>query len=235
MRLKCLSVVSETFTKDGKTDVSVSGTDPAGPDGAAGSGPAKVTYSATADATKGGATIASTDTAGSSASRLLSTEGITTFSFFSTDTARNAELPNLRIVRLDKTKPVTTCPVTDGKWHAGNQTFTCTATDAMSGLANPSGDARFTVSTSVADGVETATASTDSRQVPDVAGNVAVAGPVVNNKIDRKDPTSILTLPATNTGASIGPSTVPTYLLGQTAKVAYSCADGGSGVSSCLG
>jgi hypothetical protein len=51
------------------TTVGFTATDPAGSDGAAGSGPAKVTYSATADATKGGATIASTDTAGSSASR----------------------------------------------------------------------------------------------------------------------------------------------------------------------
>ena len=71
------------------TNVSFSGTDPNGPDGRAGSGIAKMTYSATKDTVKGGAVIASTDVTGASASTLLTTEGLTTFHYHATDVAEN--------------------------------------------------------------------------------------------------------------------------------------------------
>ena len=57
-------------------------------------------------------------------------------------------------------------------------------------------DASFVLTTSVANGVETANASTDSRVVCDVAGNCATAGPIAGNKIDRKAPVITLVTPA---------------------------------------
>ena len=118
------------------TTITFSGSDPKGPDGNAGSGPATVVYSATADALKGGKALATTRTAGSSASYLLNTEGITTFTFHTEDVAGNVEADSPRIVRLDKTQPVGTCPTASTDWFATNQTFTCTASDPLSGLAD---------------------------------------------------------------------------------------------------
>jgi hypothetical protein len=107
----------------------------------------------------------------------------------------------------------------------------------MSGLLDPSGDAHFNLVTNLPAGQESATVATDSRVVPDIAGNQATAGPIVNNKIDRKPPVISLAITATNPNAPIGPSPVPVYLLNQAATVTFSCADGGSGVASggCVG
>jgi hypothetical protein len=69
-----------------------------------------------------------------------------------------------------------------------NTTIACTASDTESGLANPA-DASFALTTAVAAGEETADALTDSRQICDVAGNCATAGPIGGNKIDLKAPT----------------------------------------------
>ena len=215
--------------------VAFAASDPQGPDFQNGSGPASVTFSATADPTKGGATVASTTTAGSSANYTLTQEGITTFAFYSTDLAGNIEGPNTRVARLDRTAPVVSCPVSDGKWHNANQSLACTAVDPMSGLLDPLGDARFNLTTSLPVGQESATVATDSRVVPDLAGNQTTAGPIVNNKIDLKPPSIGLSISGSNPFAPVGPSPVPVYLLNQLAAVAYGCGDGGSGVQSCVG
>jgi hypothetical protein len=77
----------------------------------------------------------------------------------------------------------------------------------------------------VAGGVENANASTDSRVVCDVAGNCATAGPIAGNKIDRKQPSIVLTTPAN--GA--------VYQLNRAIPAAFMCADAGSGIASCAG
>ena len=89
--------------------------------------------------------------------------------------------------KVDKKDPAVTCDPADGQWHASNVSLACSASDGGSGLANAA-DANFTLSTTVPDGTETATASTGSKAVADLVGNSATGGPIGNNKIDRKGP-----------------------------------------------
>jgi Tol biopolymer transport system component len=95
----------------------------------------------------------------------------------------------------DTDAPDVTCGSADGAWHGDNVAIGCTATDAGSGVAEA--DAAFALTTSVAAGTEDASAQTGSRQVCDLAGNCAPAGPIGGNKIDRKAPK--LALPAGKT------------------------------------
>src|SRR5207244_383346 len=108
----------------------------------------------------------------------------------------------------DTAPPTITCGSSDGAWHGVNVSIACTAQDTGSGLAHPA-DAAFSLSTSVPAGAEDANAATGFRQVCDVAGNCATAGPIGGNKIDRKAPA--ISLPADKTvdatspaGASVG-------------------------------
>jgi endonuclease G, mitochondrial len=124
----------------------------------------------------------------------------------------------------DMVAPSVVCAPPDRAWHAGNVALACTATDGGTGLANAA-DAAFSLETAVADGIEDANASTDSRVVCDVAGNCAQAGPIAGNKIDRKDPAITLSTP---------PNGV-VYQLNRVVNAAYGCADGGSGPATCAG
>jgi len=90
-------------------------------------------------------------------------------------------------VKIDATSPTSSCGSPDGAWHASDVSIGCTASDEGSGLAS-SGDASFSLSTSVASGTETSNASTGSHQVCDAAGNCVTDGPIAGNKIDRKAP-----------------------------------------------
>jgi hypothetical protein len=157
-----------------------------------------------------GTTTLSTDTAGTTltcsatnGSNLTSTESVT--------------------LKLDGHAPVVSCGTPPTGWTAGNDTVSCTAMDGTSGLAG-SADASFSLSTSVPAGTETASASTGSRTVCDLAGNCATAGPFTGLKVDEKAPSIALTAPAATT-----------YTLRQGIAAAYSCTDGGSGVASCAG
>ncbi len=124
----------------------------------------------------------------------------------------------------DRTSPTIACAVPDGAWHAANVALACTASDAGTGLANPT-DASFVLVTSVVAGVETVNASTNSRIVCDGAGNCATAGPFDGNKIDRRAPVITLATPAN--GA--------TYPLNESFPAAYTCVDGGAGTTACTG
>ena len=91
----------------------------------------------------------------------------------------------------DVEAPVVVCGSADASWHAANVSIGCTANDARSGVADPA-DAVFTLSTSVPEGIENGDAATGTRQICDVAGNCATAGPIGGNRIDRKKPTLVL-------------------------------------------
>jgi hypothetical protein len=126
---------------------------------------------------------------------------------------------------LDTLPPTIACDAADHLWHAGDVSIACTADDSSGpGLQNP-GDSAFSLTTSVAAGVETANALTDSRSVCDTADNCATAGPVGGNMIDRKAPTIAISAPALNAN----------FVLGQAVASNYSCTDAGSGVQSCSG
>ncbi|MDV3221702.1 membrane dipeptidase [Intrasporangium sp.] len=123
----------------------------------------------------------------------------------------------------DTTAPTVTCSPPDGAWHAGNVTVECTATDDVAGLASQA-DAAFSLSTSVAVGVETDDAKTGTRTVCDVRANCVTAGPFGGHKVDRRGPQIDLVAPA-----------VTTYTIGEPLTASYSCSDGGSGVAECAG
>ncbi|PLS75762.1 MAG: hypothetical protein CYG61_05510 [Actinobacteria bacterium] len=88
---------------------------------------------------------------------------------------------------------------------------------------NP-GDARFSLSTSVPAGTETASASTGSHTVCDVAGRCTTADPVAGHMVDKKGPTITVASP-----------TQTQYVLNQGVATSYACTDGGSGIATCAG
>jgi hypothetical protein len=135
-----------------------------------------------------------------------------------TDTSSgDSEIFEISGPQLDTTAPAIDCGAADGQWHADNVTISCTASDSGSGLADAS-DASFTLSTSVASGVETADAATGTRQVCDLAGNCATAGPIDGNMIDRK-------APAVTCGSADG------LWHNDNVTIACTASDGGSGIS----
>ena len=134
-----------------------------------------------------------------------------------------ADYDYVRLTPTDVVAPTVSCVAADGQWHADDVSIACTASDSESGLANTA-DASFSLSTSVPAASETADAATGSRQVCDVAGNCATAGPIAGNKVDKKVPEITLTAPDATT-----------YLLSQPIAANYACADAGSGVAACTG
>jgi len=124
-------------------------------------------------------------------------------------------------INIDKTAPGVSCAAADGLWHASDASIACTANDPLSGLA-ASGDALFSLVTSVAAGSETANAATDSRNVCDAAGNCSTAGPIGGNQVDKKAPAiSSSRAPAANSFGWNNSNVTATF----------ACSDGGSGLA----
>lgn len=80
------------------------------------------------------------------------------------------------ISQADTRPPTISCSPPPSRWYASDVSVPCTASDDGSGLAN-SGDASFTLSTSVPAGTETASAATDTHTVCDNSGNCSSVGP----------------------------------------------------------
>ena len=98
----------------------------------------------------------------------------------------NPNCATLEITSADAQAPTINCTVPEQSiWYDADVAVHCTASDP-SGLKN-SGDASFSLSTSVAAGTETATAQTNSRQVCDNGDNCATAGPYTF-MVDKKSP-----------------------------------------------
>jgi hypothetical protein len=176
-----------------------------------------ITYSAT-----GAQATPETVVAGATAKVVVSADGVTTLTFHATDTAGASSSAQSLTVQVDQTAPAIACAAPSTAWSSTDQTVACTASDALSGLANPT-QAQLTLSTSVPAGTETGSAATGSATVCDVAGNCATAGPITGLQVDRLGPSITVTAP---TG---------TYTVGQLVKAAYTCSDGGSGVATCTG
>jgi len=86
--------------------------------------------------------------AGASGTLLITTEGVTTLTYFAQDTAGNKEKPKTLTVYIDKTPPTVTAalsplPNVNG-WNSTNVTVQFTATDALSGVASVSSPVTLT-------------------------------------------------------------------------------------------
>jgi hypothetical protein len=131
----------------------------------------------------------------------------------------NASTSTDNSVVYDQTPPDVVCGTADGNWHPADVSIGCTASDVTSGLKYAA-DASFSLTTNVAANTETSTASTNSRDIFDNAGNESTAGPIGGNKVDKKAPQLALTCPAN------------LVILNDPAAVAnWSATDGGSGVT----
>jgi hypothetical protein len=173
----------------------------------------------------GGSGVASCSGTASAGRAVDTSVGTHSFTVDATDNVGNSSSRTVTytVSAADTRAPTVSCAGADGAWHGDDVSVACTASDGGSGLANP-GDAAFRLRTSVALGSDDDDAATGSRQVCDVAGNCATAGPVAGNRVDRLAPSVSFSFSGIRTVARDG-----------TLAVAYSCADGGSGVASCTG
>jgi uncharacterized protein len=149
--------------------------------------------------------------------------GATTVNCSASDAHGNTAHGSFTVNVLDTIAPVISCGSPDGLWHASDVSIVCHASDTGSGLA-VAADATFSLSTSIAAGIETANAATGIHTVCDHSGNCSTAGPIAGNKVDKRGPQISITSPSN-----------ATYLLNQTVASNYNCTDGGSGLSTCSG
>jgi hypothetical protein len=118
---------------------------------------------------------------------------------------------------VDKKAPQFTCNAAPSGWSATDVTRNCIAVDGGSGVS-PTTDASFSLQTTVAANTETDNAQTGTKQLSDAVGNKNTAGPLGNNKVDKKGPTVALTCPASP------------LQLNQPVVTRWDANDGGSGV-----
>ena len=163
---------------------------------------------------------------GTTARISVSTEGTTVISARARDLAGNLSTVASVTVQIDSLDPATGCGAEPDReaWYRTNVTVSCTPSDATSGI---SGTSSFVLSTNVAAGGWSTSATTSSQQVCDVAGNCTTAGPFGPFKIDLVAPTASITSPAAGAVLPVGSA----------ATAAFSCADIGSGIdpASCKG
>ncbi len=128
-----------------------------------------------------------------SAPTLTSSLNIMKFGLTVTDGNGLQDFAGCDIKVLDITPPDWSCTPSgpDGSWHATDVTLNCTASDAGSGLANPS-DSSFTLVASISDGYESDNVQTDKQDLCDARSdgspNCTTAGPITGFKIDKKAP-----------------------------------------------
>jgi probable HAF family extracellular repeat protein len=131
-------------------------------DNAGGSGQKEIVYAAS------GALNSSLTVAGATASLVISTEGVTTITYFSRDNAGNAETAHTLVIRIDKTPPTITAsrsPQANAHgWNNTDVTVSFLCSDALSGLAAGSPPSPVVLT---AEGAGQSAAGTCS----DVAGN----------------------------------------------------------------
>ena len=145
--------------------VNLSATDP---DGVA--DVATVHYSAT-----GAQSIAPTVVAGSTASFVVNTEGVTTITYFAKDKAGNTEVAKTQVVRIDKTLPTITYTGNTGTYSVEQTiSITCTAVDPLNSNGTPGSGLASTTCANVNAPAYTFPLgpNTLSASAIDVAGNV---------------------------------------------------------------
>ncbi len=168
------------------------------------SGVASTNYTVDGGATQSGTSVA------------LTTEGVHTVQFWSTDVAGNVEATHTTVVKIDTTAPIITAaqapPANGAGWNNTNVTVTFVCSDALSGIASCT--PAQTVTT------EGAGQSATGHAV-DNAGNTAAATATLN--IDKTPPTIHGTVPPANV---FGWYNVPV-------TTNWTCGDALSGVATC--
>jgi hypothetical protein len=201
--------------------ISLSASDEAG-----GSGVASITYSAS-----GAQNIAPVTVPGSSAPVVISSEGITTVSYFATDNEGNSGTPQTLQVKLDLNAPTTSAslsPSPQNGWYA-SPTLTLSASDgAGSGVAQTQyavDGGPFQAYSGPVSGFSTGNHVVLFRSTDNV-GRVESAKQIAF-KADSDKPTANIARP--KDGAS--------FKVGQVVNANYKCADKnkGSGLASCVG
>jgi hypothetical protein len=122
----------------------------------------------------------------------------TTVSCTAYDVADNSTTKSSGTIMVDQFSPLVTCigaPPDKSVQYFSDVTYSCTATDFGSGLANPSADSSFTLSTNVGN-TYTTNAFTNSRRICDVAGNCTPVNPLGPYKVDNTKP-SVSCTPST--------------------------------------
>jgi photosystem II stability/assembly factor-like uncharacterized protein len=159
----------------------------------------------------------------------VTTDGVHTVQFWSTDTDGNVEASNSITLQVDLNAPVTTLHITpaeQGGWYA-SPTVTLTATDGSgSGVASTSyslDGGPFQTYTGPISGFTTGNHFIQYRST-DVAGNVE-STKLFAFKADSNPPTVNIAQPVD--GA--------VYKLGASKNASYKCADKQSGIASCVG
>jgi hypothetical protein len=138
-----------------------------------------------------------------------------------TDNAGNSANATVSNIDIDLTDPNVNCDSAPSGWSQNDVSIHCSASDALSDLAD-SNDASFNLSTSVDADTETSSAETNSRNVLDNADNSTTADPITGIKVDKKAP--VLT--------DEGPSTSPDGDNGwykSAVTNGFKATDGGSG------
>lgn len=157
-------------------------------------------------------------TLGAAVPETIGTEGVTTITFLARDLAGNEEAARTLDVRIDRTPPdiaaVTDVPPNPNGWNTTDVAVTFPASDALSGLASSSPDVVVSAEGAGQEIVGTA---------EDKAGNLAAASAVVS--IDKTSPSIVISTPP---GGAV-------YLLNAEVASDYTCADGLSGLGSCVG
>jgi hypothetical protein len=164
----------------------------------------------------------------------ISTDGARNVTVKATDNAGNQAIPKTTMVSIDKVKPVVTIAKSPNTtWTNGSVTVTVTATDDRSGIGtvclstnggacasiplDATGTYEFTVSANQT--------TTYDVSATDRAGNTAEPKSTTVN-IDTVKPIVTLSVSADANNDGI-------YVFGEQATATFSCADVGSGVSSC--
>jgi hypothetical protein len=150
-------------------------------DNAGGSGVKELVYSAS-----GAQIIPATSVNGASVNLAITTEGLTTVSYFARDNAGNTEAARTAVVKIDKTPPVIGASRTPAAnaagWNKEDVTANYTASDALSGLdPNSPANGSFVFNSEGANQTHTFT-------VTDAAGNMTSVT-VANVNIDKTAPT----------------------------------------------
>jgi hypothetical protein len=125
--------------------------------------------------------------------------------------------------KVDRKPPTGSClPAPDAVWHSADVAVTCMYSDPNSGLATPGS---FTLSTHVPLGTSTTSAFTTAASVCDTVGNCVNAGPIGPWKVDKKNPSIVISTPTLNA----------VYTRGQAVTPGYTCYATGPAVTSCNG